>query len=185
MPTIFDHVEAGEHSVKDGIIYSVSVDGKNLSTEDLDNRGQNVDLKGVSRIDFILESPKAIIRRAFEDGITLGGEILNGLIGLSDKFRTGETSEALSILPYWTEELRQYLTYISDIKNFFESSGIDGFYSDLAADQVQWVETFGELVEAQENSDWVLVADLFEYEIVEIINKCMKILQESMLLLDK
>ncbi|WP_017752665.1 hypothetical protein [Clostridium tyrobutyricum] len=93
----------------------------------------------------------------------------NGISSIVEKFQSGNESEALNILPLAIDGLQwmaQVMTLTRDVQK-----------GDL--NLVEFNEKLEEIVEAIQNEDYVLVGDLFEYEILPILENTHTVIKDS------
>ncbi|WP_432407099.1 hypothetical protein [Wukongibacter sp. M2B1] len=79
-----------------------------------------------------------------------------------DHIRSQQTEKTINILPKIIEGLQWCIEVLHYTKDIFANHGI-------MLDEEQIKETFGELLDAMEYDDTVLLSDIFEYEVVDIL----------------
>ena len=84
---------------------------------------------------------------------------------MSEYFVKQQESEGLKILVQAIEGLQWTMEVVTHTKPTLETYGIE-------VDELRLQEVFGELTDALQNQDYVLVSDLIQYEILEFLNTC-------------
>lgn len=82
-------------------------------------------------------------------------------------FRQANDGDALELYADLLEVNRDFLTMIGVLKNEFAAGPSVEFESSL--DSLSAL--FSEMIEIQENEDWILLADLLEYEYLPLVDK--------------
>jgi hypothetical protein len=87
----------------------------------------------------------------------------------ADRFRTGEIREGNELLALILGDLSVLAGLLSDVKHWSERGGPDQTLptESLEEESRQMLERLRMLQEAQERDDWILLADILEYELSE------------------
>lgn len=86
---------------------------------------------------------------------------------VADYFRQADDAMALELYSDLLEVNRDFLNMVGVLRNEFSTNASAEFedsLSDLSA-------LFSEMIEIQENEDWILLADLLEYEYLPLVDK--------------
>jgi hypothetical protein len=108
---------------------------------------------------------KDLVYKALNDGFELGGAISEKIENLSLQLRINANTDSLTHLKQLIEDISVYFEYTLFMRN--ESSklsllSIKNFYT---INEEKWKKLFGDIIAAQEQMDWILIADLLEYEL--------------------
>lgn len=87
------------------------------------------------------------------------GIVQSGSRGVAGMFRSGDTAEALEVLQDLLEVTRHFLDTISVLQERFGNEE-----KELAESSKELDDLVTEMVEVMDNQDWLLLADLLEYE---------------------
>ena len=147
-------------------VTDVLLDGE-LFSEIYPHQAEDVDLSGIERIeiksvstqqmseDIIVELSKVI--QLMHKGSTLVAEL----------FRQAEDAEALEVYQDLLDVTRQFIAMITLVQEQVTLPNSADFKT--STDDI--IELFSEMTEVLANEDWMLMADLLEYEYPIIINK--------------
>lgn len=83
---------------------------------------------------------------------------------VSRLFRQGEDSEALELLQDLLDVTRDFMAMLGTLRVHFTQGRVEGF--DVSVEQFSALIT--EMSEVLENEDWILLADLLEYEFMPV-----------------
>ncbi len=86
---------------------------------------------------------------------------------VADLFRQANDAEALEIYQDLLDVTRDFLNIISLLRQEFRMSAKPDFIE--AVEEI--TDLFSEMTEVMENEDWILLADLLEYEFIPATNK--------------
>ncbi len=87
-------------------------------------------------------------------------KLISGIESAVDSLRSQEIRKALEIFPLIMEGLDWVIKAFYNISEYIDNSVLD---------KSRLVDLTKELLEALENEDYVLLADMFEYEVLEIL----------------
>ncbi|WP_457570489.1 hypothetical protein [Desulfovulcanus sp.] len=90
---------------------------------------------------------------------------------VADLFRQADDMEALDIYQDLLEVTRDFLGMIGILRSEFRLENIPLLENSLN----KLSELFSEMVEVQENEDWILLSDLLEYEFLPLVEEWKKI----------
>lgn len=93
----------------------------------------------------------------------------NGINSIVEKFQDGHESDALHLLPLAIDGL-QWMTQVMTLTKDVQIGSVD---------LSKFNEKLNEIVEAIENEDYILVGDLFEYEILPILEDTHVVIKDS------
>jgi hypothetical protein len=90
---------------------------------------------------------------------------------IASLFRQADDMEALDMYQDLLEVTRDFLGMVGVLRTEFRLQDIPEFQSSL--DKLS--ELFSEMMEVQENEDWILLSDLIEYEFLPLVEEWKKI----------
>lgn len=90
---------------------------------------------------------------------------------VSDLFRQADDDQALELYGDLLEVNRDFLNMVGVLRNDF-SAGTSAEFEQSLADLSG---LFSEMIEIQENEDWILLSDLLEYEYLPVVEKTKEI----------
>jgi len=90
---------------------------------------------------------------------------------VADLFRQADDMEALDMYQDLLEVTKDFLGMIGILRSEFNLQDIPGLESSLK----KLSELFSEMVDVQENEDWILLSDLLEYEFLPLVEEWKKI----------
>lgn len=88
------------------------------------------------------------------------GNLKMGIMSSADNFQSGEENKALESIPLIVDGI-DWLTQVIQLTKDIQKS-------EISLEELN--ERLEEIVEAVENSDFILVGDLFQYELIPIID---------------
>lgn len=164
--------------MQDRIVTDVFVNGEAFS-EIYPHQAEDVDISFVDKVEVVSIS-------VTEMGMSIARELYK-VISLMQKaakrtaelFRLADDGSALEMYSDLTEVCRNFLNMVGVLRAEFSLQELPAFeqsVKDLSA-------LFSEMIEIQENEDWILLADLLEYEFLPLVEKTKAVvaqLRESM-----
>ncbi len=162
-----------EPALGDRIITDVLVDDEAFS-EIYPHQAEDISTDEVNKLEIIsrpMDEMATDITVELHKVIKLMGE---GSWQVSDLFRRAEDSEALEMYQDLLDVTRNFLNMISVLRGQFSASHEDDFTAAIE----EMSDLFTEMVECMENEDWVLLADLLEYEFIPTVNRWEGILSQ-------
>ena len=90
---------------------------------------------------------------------------------IADLFRQADDMEALDMYQDLLEVTKDFLGMIGILRSEFNLQDIPGLESSLK----KLSELFSEMVDVQENEDWILLSDLLEYEFLPLVEEWKRI----------
>jgi hypothetical protein len=93
---------------------------------------------------------------------------------VADLFRQADDAQALELYADLLEVNRDFMNMVGVLRNEFAATApmdFDVSLGDLSS-------LFSEMIEIQENEDWILLADLLEYEYLPLVEKTKSIVAQ-------
>jgi len=127
---------------------------------------QSVEVKSVAVTDMALD-----ITRELDKVVRL---MDHGARRVAELFRQAEDAEALEVYQDLMDVTRDFLNMIGVLRNEALVRGGEAFNE--AAEEISTL--FSEMLEVLENEDWILLADLLEYEFIPAVERWKKVIAE-------
>jgi len=157
-------------SLEDRVVTDVFVNDKPFS-EIYPHQAEDIDLTEVQSIDIrtlaVAEVAVEITRELYKV-VTLMGE---GATRVAELFRQADDAEALDTYQDLLDVTRDFIGMVSVLRGEFALKDHKEFLE--ASDQLS--ELFSEMTEVMSNEDWILLADLLEYEFLPAVNRWKKV----------
>ena len=135
--------------------------------EDIDvDEIQSVEVKSVPVVDMAFD-----ISRELDKVVRLMDQ---GARRVAELFRQADDAEALEVYQDLLDVTRDFLNMIAVLRS--ETPARDDEVFNKAAEEVS--SLFSEMLEVLENEDWILLADLLEYEFIPAIGRWQKVIAE-------
>jgi len=152
------------------VVTDVFVNEKPFS-EIYPHQAEDIDLTDVQSIDIrtlgVAEVAVEITRELYKV-VTLMGE---GASRVAELFRQADEAEALDTYQDLLDVTRDFIGMVSVLRGEFALKDHKEFLE--ASDQLS--SLFSEMTEVLENEDWILLADLLEYEFLPAVNRWKKV----------
>ncbi len=168
------------HTAGDKLITEVKVNDVTFS-ERWPGEAKIIPLDKIVRIDFITSSIETIALKMLEDIPAQVESITKGLLEAAELYRVADEQEAnLNFIKIVTS-LRDFVNFVTQLKNAnvipWEKLEIKGM--DIDTYYTRMIKLIDEMLDVQEDEDWILLADLIEYELAPIMNKWKEFLMEA------
>jgi hypothetical protein len=116
---------------------------------------------------------KAELLTAIKGSMGDGRDVINRLNDFFrdcvNKLRVEESKEVLLQLAEAIENLQYFIEFASELKNGMACFDNFGMNDDPISSENSGVQIFRDLLSAMENQDWVMLADLVEYELSPLL----------------
>jgi len=157
-------------SLEDRVVTDVFVNDKPFS-EIYPHQAEDIDMSEVKTVDIrtlgVAEVAVEITRELYKV-VTIMGE---GASRVAELFRQADDAEALETYQDLLDVTRDFIGMISILRGEFALKDHKAFLE--SSDQFS--ELFTEMTEVLENEDWILLADLLEYEFLPAVNRWKKV----------
>lgn len=157
-------------ALEDRVVTDVFVNDKPFS-EIYPHQAEDIDLTDVQSVDIrtlgVAEVAVEITRELYKV-VTLMGE---GASRVAEMFRQADDAEALETYQDLLDVTRDFIGMVSVLRGEFALKDHKEFIE--ASDQLSGL--FSEMTEVLENEDWILLADLLEYEFLPAVNRWKKV----------
>lgn len=162
-----------EDTLENRVVTDVLVDEENFS-EIYPHQAEDITTQEFQRVEIIsvpLEEMAVNITRELYKVVRL---MEQGGRSVADLFRQADDSEALEVLQDLLDVTRDFLNMIGVLRNEFSLSNNKEFNAN--AEEISHL--FTEMSEVMENEDWILLADILEYEFIPTVNKWKRVVAE-------
>lgn len=162
--------------LNDDVITKLKLNGKELTKEELQNYPVTDDKPSLLEIE--AESLKEIKKRGFLLLEEYSDKIIPQIERTSELLRVEDECEANEFYARCLEDLGLLIKLIEDVGNV---SRLDfGKVTFLDAPIQERIDRFSfiikEMVSSQENDDWIMLADLLEYELIPLLDEWKEII---------
>ncbi len=162
-----------EESLENRVVTDVLVDEENFS-EIYPHQAEDITTQEFKRVEIIsvpIEEMAVNITRELYKVVRLMEE---GSKSVAELFRQADDSEALEVLQDLLDVTRDFLHMIGVLRNEFSLSNNKEFNAN--AEEI--TSLFTEMGEVMENEDWILLADILEYEFIPTVNKWKRVIAQ-------
>lgn len=150
------------------LVTRVELDGENLTGMDRELWSARRDV-GEMRLE--TQTPKALLENSLRVSREWLAPLRTELVGCADRFRLGDDAQAIEALIRVTEGLRLLFMGVGQIQRLAAGQGLlqsAGLPEKLVEEfQAEIPRLLDEIIEAQEHRDWIQVADLLEYDVMD------------------
>ena len=157
------------------LIVSLIVDGERMDVGALEAEGNPMQVSQIASVDIVT------IKRPFEKAAELLrgmgeylGRLSEGAGGVADKFRIGDEEDANTQLGKALDGLGVFTDLLETVKSLSRtdlSVVADESGEGLGAKEGRLLKALKDMEGAQVNKDWVLVADILEYDVAPLIGE--------------
>jgi hypothetical protein len=156
--------QAGAALFRQGLlVVGVQVDGRDVTGEDRAAWGDRTD---VAELALATQTPAGLLEASLRVSREWLPPLRTELVGCADHFRLGDDAQAIEALMRVVEGLRLLFVGVGQIQRLLESQGLEGA-ARVADFQAEIPRLLDEIIAAQEGRDWILLADLLEYDVTE------------------
>lgn len=155
------------------IVTDVLVDDEAFS-EIYPHQSEDIDTSDMNKVEIVTMDTRDMavnITRELYKVITL---MSRGGSQVAEYFRQADDAEALDMYQDLLEVTRDFMGMVGTLTNEFRISHSSRM--EKAVERLS--ELFSEMIEVQENEDWVLLSDLLEYEFLPLVENWKKIIAE-------
>jgi hypothetical protein len=109
------------------------------------------------------------IKGSMDDGRDVVNRLNNYFMDCVNKLRVEQSQEVLLQLTEAIENLQYFVEFAFELKNGIACFDNFGMNDDPISSENAGVQIFRDLLSAMENQDWVMLADLVEYELSPLL----------------
>ena len=162
------------------LVGSVTVNGNEFS-EVFPGQAKEIAAVNINDLDIETVSFEKFAEAAIKDSAFFIKNIIASVNKTAELFRIYDETEANEKMAQIIDPLRALIVFINstriDLKWDFENDQIDGH--PIVKDWEKLHSVIDELKLTQEEGDWILYADLLEYELVPVLNVWVNIFEEK------
>ena len=162
------------------LVGSVTVNGNEFS-EVFPGQAKEIAAVNINDLDIETVSVEKFAEAAIKDSAFFVKNIITSVNKTAELFRIYDETEANEKMAQIIDPLRALIVFINstriDLKWDFENDQIDGH--PIVKDWEKLHSVIDELKLTQEEGDWILYADLLEYELVPVLNVWVNIFEEK------
>jgi hypothetical protein len=164
MKVMSEHVQPGK------IITAVTLNGTGYSEKN-PHDAAGVPLQDIKTLEIATMSAEEMARHFFTNGCKYLDLLIKGAEKISELFRVTDETEANEHYAEYLENLRLFLQMIAQCTQVLhlDLSAIP-FQKATVKDEVQKLSgVMDQMLKVQESEDWVMLADLLEYELIPLL----------------
>ena len=164
MRVMSEHVQPGN------VITAVKLNGTGYSEKN-PHGAADVPLKDIKTLEIDTMSAEEMARHFFNNGGKHLDLLIRGAEKISELFRIADETEANEHYVEYLENLRLFVQMVAESKEalHLNLSAIP-FQKATVEDEVQKLSNMmDQMLKVQENEDWVMLADLLEYELIPLL----------------
>jgi len=162
------------------LVGSVMINGNEFS-EVFPGQAKEIAAVNINDLDIETVSLEKFAEAAIKDSVIFVKDIIAAVNKTAELFRIYDETEANEKMAQIIDPLRALVAFINstriDLKLDFENEQINGH--PIVEDWEKLHSVIDELKLTQEEGDWILYADLLEYELVPVLNVWVNIFEEK------
>lgn len=161
---ISEHVQPGK------VITGVKLNGTGYSEEN-PHDAANVPMKDIKTLEIDTRSAEEMARHFFRNGGKYLDLLIKGAEKISELFRIADETEANEHYVEYLENLRLFVQMVAESKEalHLNLSAIPFQNATVEAEVQKLSNMMDQMLKVQENEDWVMLADLLEYELIPLL----------------
>jgi len=173
-----------EHMQPGKVITAVKLNGTGYSEKN-PHDAADVPMKDIETLEIDTMSAEEMARHFFRNGGKYLDLLIRGAEKISELFRIADETEANEHYSEYLENLRLFLQMVAESRGalHLNFSSIP-FQKATVEDGVQKLSgVMDQMLKIQENEDWVMLADLLEYELIPLLkewNEILAVLQDKL-----
>ncbi|WP_418791015.1 hypothetical protein [Phosphitispora sp. TUW77] len=134
-------------------------------------------LNDIEDIDLLVATPEQVLTEGLETAVTYLPLLQRGLTEIAAFFQEGREGEAISKFQEAVPGMEWLGQILSSAVLFFENNSLQDSFRSSAIDYSKKLE---DMLEAWQNRDYILIADLLEYELAPFIDELMPLIQNAL-----
>ena len=164
MRVMSEHVQPGT------VITGVKLNGAGYS-EKKPHDAEDVPVKDIKTLEIDTMSAEEMARHFFHNGGKHLDLLIKGAEKISELFRIADETEANEHYSEYLENLRLFIKMVAESKEALRLNfSAIPFQNATVEDEVQKLSNvMDQMLKVQENEDWVMLADLLEYELIPLL----------------
>ena len=158
------------------VITTVKLNGEVYSEEN-PHDAVRISLSDIETLEIDTMATDEIAWRFLDSGVEQVDMIIQGAQKISELFRIADESEANEEYANFLESLRLFLQMVAEVKAILNLDLASAFKGRTVEDRVEKLsEMMDQMLHVQEEEDWIMLADLLEYELIPLLEEWKSIL---------
>ena len=149
-------------------ISDVTCDGVSINLKEEEDLGPK-ELTEFSSIAVSINSPDEIIFESLQNNDEVSTSLCEILTQVAEQFRVGMITEVMEGFISSLEHIESFLQIINHIRSFMLENYEESPHEQMNDYIKQFLDISAEMLEAQNEDDYILLADLIEYEVVPLL----------------
>ena len=136
-----------------------------------------ISLSDIETLEIDTMATDEIAWRFLDSGVEQVDMIIQGAQKISELFRIADEGEANEEYANFLESLRLFLQMVAEVKAILNLDLASAFKGRTVEDRVEKLsEMMDQMIKVQEEEDWIMLADLLEYELIPLLEEWKSIL---------
>ena len=152
----------------------VNCDGVSLNLREEEDM-KDMALDSFSEIRVHSHSPETIISESLQNNDEVSEALCELLTSIAEKLRVGMIADSMTPYIECLEHVEAFLQIVNHIQAYLVDNGEETVAESMDEYIRQFLEISQEMLEAQNDEDYVLLADLVEYEVVPLLQDWLEI----------
>ncbi|AGW12732.1 hypothetical protein [Megalodesulfovibrio gigas] len=148
-----------DSALENRVVTDVLVDGEAFS-EIYPHQAEDIETRGIKSVEIVSVSVQQMAADITHELYTVVRLMNHGSKSVADLFRRADDASALEMLQDLLDVTRDFLSMVGVLRHEFSMRDNPDF--ERLAGEIS--DLFSEMSEVMENEDWILLADLLEYE---------------------
>jgi hypothetical protein len=158
------------------VITTVKLNGEVYSEEN-PHDAVRISLSDIETLEIHTMATDEIAWRFLDSGVEQVDMIIQGAQKISELFRIADETEANEQYADFLESLRLFLQMVAEVKAILNLDLASAFKGRTVEDRVEKLsEMMDQMLHVQEEEDWIMLADLLEYELIPLLEEWKSIL---------
>ncbi len=157
------------------VVTRIAIDGQDLTGGAWADQSERRD---VAQLEITSMRPIDLVRDTIATSREWVDPVRQEVMACAGRFRTGEETRAVEQLVRVVDGLRLLLTGVIQMSTLAANTLPELPLEDASAWRDSMTSLLDELIESQQNQDWVMLADLLEYELCERLDQWRTLAEE-------
>lgn len=160
-----------ENDMEERIVTDVLVNNENFS-EIYPHQAEDIETNSIQSVEIVSVPVQDMAVSITRELYKVVGIMHKGGKQVAELFRQADDGQALEVYQDLLDVIRDFLSMIGVLRNEFSLKSNKEFTD--AVSEIS--ELFGEMGDVMENEDWILLADILEYEFIPATEKWKKVI---------
>lgn len=154
------------------VISEIRVDGQELLIGDEGLEGTRIQPENVSKLEIRIEHPEQMLHRVLVDGVEFCEMVNKMCLNVAGLFRKADMGAANRELAVLLERFSLFAEFVDRLRGYSQQMGALGTQKDEFGETLTRLATIiDQCQKAQLAQDWLLLADILEFEIIELLDQ--------------